>query len=242
MGIVGEDVARVRAATDFVHVASEHIALRRVGRRYVGLCPFHAEKSPSFSVNAEEGLYYCFGCQAKGDVITFVREVEHLDFAEAVERLAARAGIQLRYDDAAEGKDRQRRSRLIEAMEKAVDWYHERLLSSPDAAAARGYLRSRGYDGETVRAFRIGWAPDEWHALASALKLPDDVLQDTGLGFLNRYHRQTDAFRGRVMFPIFDASGKPVAFGGRILPGGEGPKYKNSPETPIYSKSRTLYA
>jgi DNA primase len=242
VGIVGEDVARVRAATDFVQIASEHIALRRVGRRYVGLCPFHAEKSPSFSVNAEEGLYYCFGCQAKGDVITFVREVEHLDFAEAVERLAARAGVQLRYDDAAEGKDRQRRSRLIEAMEKAVAWYHERLLSSPDAAPARGYLRSRGYTGETVRAFRIGWAPEEWHALAAALKLPDDVLQDTGLGFLNRYHRQTDAFRGRVMFPIFDASGKPVAFGGRILPGGDGPKYKNSPETPIYSKSRTLYA
>jgi len=242
MGIVAEDVARVRAATDFVQVASEHIALRRVGRRYVGLCPFHAEKSPSFSVNGEEGLYYCFGCQAKGDVITFVREVEHLDFAEAVERLAARANIQLRYDDAAEGKDRQRRSRLIEAMERAVEWYHERLLSSPDAAAARGYLRSRGYSGETVRAFRIGWAPDEWHALCSALKLPDDVLVDTGLGFLNRYDRQTDAFRGRIMFPIFDASGKPVAFGGRILPGGDGPKYKNSPETPLYSKSRTLYA
>jgi DNA primase len=242
MGIVAEDVARVRAATDFVQVASEHIALRRVGRRYVGLCPFHAEKSPSFSVNAEEGLYYCFGCQAKGDVITFVREVEHLDFAEAVERLAARANIQLRYDDAAEGKDRQRRARLIGAMERAVDWYHERLLSAPDAAVARGYLRSRGYSGETVRAFRIGWAPDEWHALSSVLKLPDDVLVDTGLGFLNRYDRQTDAFRGRIMFPIFDASGKPVAFGGRILPGGEGPKYKNSPETPLYSKSRTLYA
>ena len=242
MGIVAEDVARVRAATDFVQVASEHIALRRVGRRYVGLCPFHAEKSPSFSVNAEEGLYYCFGCQAKGDVITFVREVEHLDFAEAVERLASRANIQLRYDDAAEGKDRQRRSLLIDAMERAVEWYHQRLLSSPDAAAARSYLRSRGYGGETVRAFRIGWAPDEWHALSAALKLSDDVLQDTGLGFLNRYHRQTDAFRGRIMFPIFDASGKPVAFGGRILPGGEGPKYKNSPETPLYSKSRTLYA
>ena len=242
MGIVEEDVARVRAATDFVQVASEHLALRRVGRRYQGLCPFHAEKTPSFSVNAEEGLYYCFGCQAKGDIITFVREVEHLDFAEAVERLAARANIQLRYDDATEGKDRQRRARLIEAMEKAVEWYHERLLSSPDAAAARKYLRSRGYDGDTVRAFRIGWAPEEWHALSSALRLPDDVLKDTGLGFLNRYNNQTDAFRGRILFPIFDASGKPVAFGGRILPGGEGPKYKNSPETPIYSKSRTLYA
>ncbi|HEX2038210.1 MAG TPA: DNA primase [Acidimicrobiales bacterium] len=242
MGIVDEDVARVREATDFVAVAGEHIALKRVGRRWIGLCPFHAEKTPSFSINAEEGLYYCFGCQAKGDVITFVREVEHLDFVEAVERLAAKAGIRLRYDQAAEGKDRQRRSRLVEAMERAVEWYHDRLLSAPDAAAARGYLRSRGYDGDTVRQFRLGWAPDEWHALSSALRLPDDVLVDTGLGFLNRHHRQTDAFRGRVLFPIFDSSGKPVAFGGRVLPGGEGPKYKNSPETPIYSKSRTLYA
>ena len=242
MGIVDEDVAKVKAATDFIQVASEHIALRKVGRRWSGLCPFHAEKTPSFSVNAEEGLYYCFGCQASGDVIKFVREVEHLDFVEAVERLAAKAGIQLRYDDAAEGKDRQRRSRLIDAMEKAVDWYHERLLSSPDAAAARGYLRSRGYDGDVVRRFKIGWAPDDWDALSKSLRLPEDVLKDTGLGFINRRGRPQDSFRARIMFPIFDASGKPVAFGGRIMPGAEGPKYKNSPETPIYSKSRTLYA
>jgi DNA primase len=242
VGIVDEDVAKVKAATDFVHIASEHIALRKVGRRWSGLCPFHAEKSPSFSINAEEGLYYCFGCQASGDIIKFVREVDHLDFVEAVERLASRAGIQLRYDDAAEGQDRKRRSRLIEAMEKAVEWYHERLLSSPDAAGARGYLRGRGYDGEVVRRFKIGWAPDEWDALAKSLKLPIDVLKDTGLGFVNRRERAQDFYRARIMFPIFDSSGKPVAFGGRVLPGGEGPKYKNSPETPIYSKSRTLYA
>ena len=241
MGIVEEDVARVRAATDFVQVASEHLALKRVGRRWVGLCPFHAEKTASFSVNAELGLYHCFGCQAKGDVITFVREVEHLDFVEAVERLASRAGIQLRYDEAREGKDRQRRSRLLDAMEAAVEWYHQRLLTSADAAPARGYLRSRGYDGDVVRAFRLGWAPSDWDALARALRLPDDVLRDTGLGIVNRRGRQQDNFRGRVMFPIFDAAGKAVAFGGRVLPGDDGPKYKNSPETPIYSKSRTLY-
>src|SRR6266571_8077172 len=107
MGILAEDVARVRAATDFVQVASEHIALRKVGRRWVGLCPFHAEKTPSFSVNAEEGLYYCFGCQAKGDVITFLREVEHLDFAEAVQKLATRAGITLRFDDTSASREQQ---------------------------------------------------------------------------------------------------------------------------------------
>lgn len=241
MGIVDEDVARVRAATDFVQVASEHLALKRVGQRWVGLCPFHAEKSASFSINADEGLYYCFGCQAKGDVITFVREVDHLGFVEAVERLAGRAGIELRYDEAREGQDRQRRSRLTEALERAVEWYHQRLLTGADAAPARAYLRSRGYDGDVVRAFRIGWAPADWDALARALRLPDDVLRDTGLGIVNRRGNQQDSFRSRVMFPIFDAAGKPVAFGGRILPGGEGPKYKNSPETPVYSKSRTLY-
>ena len=242
MGIVDEDVARVKAATDFVQIASEHIALRKVGRRWQGLCPFHAEKSPSFSINAEEGLYHCFGCQASGDVIKFVREVDHVDFVEAVERLASKAGIQLRYDDASEGKDRKRKSLLYDTMQRAVDWYHEKLLAGHDSAQARGYLRSRGYDGDVVRRFKIGWAPDEWDALVRHLKAPEDVLKDTGLGFVNRRGRQQDAFRGRVMFPIFDPSGKPVAFGGRILPGGDGPKYKNSPETAIYSKSRTLYA
>jgi DNA primase len=241
VGIVEEDVARVRAATDFVEVASEHLALKRVGRRWVGLCPFHAEKTASFSINAELGLYHCFGCQAKGDVITFVREVEHLDFVEAVERLAAKAGIELRYDEAREGRGRQRRTRLIEAVEAAAEWYHQRLLTAADAAPARAYLRSRGYDGDVVRAFRLGWAPTDWDALARALRLPDDVLRDTGLGIVNRRGRQQDNFRGRVMFPIFDAAGKAVAFGGRALPGADGPKYKNSPETPLYSKSRTLY-
>jgi DNA primase len=240
VGIVGEDIDKVREATDFVAVASDHIALKKQGSRWTGLCPFHAEKTPSFSVNAEEKLFYCFGCQAKGDVITFVREIEHLDFVEAVERLAARAGIQLRYDDAAAGQDRQRRSRLIEAIDKAVDFYHQRLLTAPDAGPARQYLRSRGYDGDVVRQFKIGWAPDDWDALCRVLKLPDDVISDAGLGFVNKIRKQMDAFRGRVMFPIFDAGGKPVAFGGRIL-SGEGPKYKNSQENAVYSKRRTLY-
>src|SRR3954451_11581321 len=129
MGILAEDIERVRAATDFSAVAGEHIALKRVGTRYQGLCPFHAEKSPSFSINNEEGLYYCFGCGVGGDVISFVREIEHVDFAEAVERLAARAGIQVRYDTAAVSEERRRRGRLVEVMAQAVDWYHQRLLS-----------------------------------------------------------------------------------------------------------------
>ncbi len=249
MGIPDEDVAQVRAATDIVALIGEHAALKRVGRRWTGLCPFHTEKSPSFSVNAEEGFYYCFGCQASGDAITFVRAMEHLDFVDAVRLLADRAGVAL-HEDAEVGKDRKRRTELLDAVEKAVAWYHERLLTAADAGPARDYLRSRGYDGEIVRNFRLGWAPDEWDALSRALRLPQKVMTDSGLGFVNKRGRSQDFFRNRVLFPICDPSGRPVAMGGRILPPRPGqqpsdrpePKYKNSQESPIYSKRRTLYA
>jgi DNA primase len=252
MAIPDEEVAQVRAATDIVALIGEQVALRHQGRRWVGLCPFHGEKTASFSVNAEEGLYYCFGCQASGDAISFVRAVETLDFAEAVRRLAARAGVTL-HEGTGRGSDSKWRSELLEAMERAVTWYHERLLSAPDAGPAREYLRSRGYDGAVVRQFRLGWAPDDWDALSTSLKLSEKVLTATGLGFVNRRGRRQDAFRGRIIFPICDPSGHPVALGGRILPPRPGapvivdpargpePKYKNSQETVIYSKRRTLY-
>lgn len=242
MGIVDEDIQAVRAATDIVAVITKYTQLRRSGSRWVGLCPFHAERSPSFNVNQELGLYRCWGCQVRGDAITFIREVEHLDFVAAVELLAGWAGVTLRYSDKDEGEGRKRRGKLVAAVEQAVDWYHQRLLSAPDAAAARKYLRERGLTGEEVRAFRIGWAPDAWDELTKALRLPDDVVRDTGLGYLNRNGRQTDAFRGRILFPIFDANGDAVGFGGRVMPGGEGPKYKNTPETVLYQKSKLLYA
>jgi DNA primase len=242
MGIAEDDIERVRAQTDIVAVVTEHVGLRKQGSRWVGLCPFHAEKSGSFSVNPELGLYYCFGCQAKGDVITFVREVQHLDFVGAVESLAARAGITLRYDSSQETDGRKKRGALIDAMNHAVEWYHERLLTAPDGAKARGYLRSRGYDGEIVRKYRLGWAPDDWDTLCRSLKVPDEVLRETGLGFLNKRNRLQDSFRARVLFPIFDSRGDAVAIGGRILPGSTDPaKYKNSPSTSIYDKSDTLY-
>ena len=242
VGIVDEDIVAVRAATDLVAVVSKYTQLRRSGQRWVGLCPFHGEKTPSFNVNQELGLYRCWGCQVRGDAITFVREIEHLDFVPAVELLAGWAGITLRYSDKDEGEGRKRRGRLTAAVEQAVDWYHERLLSAPDASAARKYLRERGLTGDEVRAFRIGWAPEAWDSLVKALKLPDDVVRDTGLGYLNRSGRQTDAFRARILFPIFDANGDAVGFGGRVMPGGEGPKYKNTPETALYQKSKLLYA
>jgi DNA primase len=242
VGIVDEDIAGVRAATDFVAVASEHLALRRVGARWVGLCPFHTERTPSFSLNAELGFYYCFGCGASGDVITFVREMEHLDFVEAVEKLAARAGITLRYDNQTATQDHQRRSRVHETLEQALGWYHQRLLSAPDAAAARSYLRrERGYDGTVVRRYLLGWAPEGWDELARSLGVPQRALVEAGLATVDESGRYTDFFRGRVLFPIFEAGGRPVGAGGRLLPSGRGPKYKNTSATAVYDKSRVLY-
>lgn len=251
MAISDNEIAQIRAATDIVALIGEHVALKRSGRRWSGLCPFHGEKTPSFSVNAEEGRYYCFGCRASGDQITFVREIQHLDFVEAVRLLADRAGIEL-HEDSNAGPARKDRQAFLSAMEKAVEWYHLRLLNSPDARPARDYLRSRGISGEMARQFRLGWAPDEWDALSGALNLGEKVLTGTGLGFVNKRGRRQDALRARLIFPILDPSGKPIAIGGRILPVPFGPtarddarmeaKYKNSPETPIYSKRRTLYA
>jgi DNA primase len=244
MAIPDEDVAAVRAATDVLALIGEYTPLKRVGHRYVGLCPFHSEKTGSFSVNAEEGLYYCFGCQASGDVITFLRSIEGCDFVEAVERLASRAGIAVRHDTAGKDQpDREGRRALLGVMEQAVGFYHEELLSRPDAKRARQYLRSRGYEGDTVRRFRLGWAPETGRALVGAVRAPREVLVKAGLAHEGQ-HGLRDAFRGRVIFPIFDPSGKAIALGGRILPGAPesaGPKYRNSPETPIYSKRRTLY-
>ncbi len=247
MTISEAEIAQVRSATDIVALITEYVALKKAGRRWQGLCPFHAEKSPSFSVNAEEGRYYCFGCRVSGDQITFVREMQHLDFVEAVRALADRAGIQLHEDDAS-APARKERQEFLAAMEKAVNWYHDRLLNSPDARPARDYLRSRGISGDLARQFKLGWAPDEWDALSRSLDLSAKVLEGTGLGFVNRRDRRQDALRARLIFPIFDSANKAIAVGGRILPGApENPdgyreaKYKNSPETPIYSKRRTLY-
>src|SRR5581483_1807 len=243
MGIVDEDVARVRESTDLVALVSEHLALKRVGRRYVGLCPFHQEKTPSFNVNPEMGRYHCFGCNVSGDAITFVREMEHLDFVEAVERLASRAGIQLRYDDRRAGEAKSRQTRLREVVGEAIAFYHRILMEADDGGGARRYLRGRGFDGDAARRFDLGWAPDEWDALSRHLQQKgskrEDIVDD-GLAFVNRSNKLQDQFRARLLFPIYDARGEPAGFGGRAL-GTDGPKYKNSPENPIYQKSRLLY-
>ena len=242
MGIVADDIARVRAATDIVAVIGEHTEIKRSGRQWMARCPLHGERTPSMSVSPDKGVYYCFGCQRSGDVITFVQEIEGLDFGAAVEMLAGRAGIRVQYTSRDESAARSRRRLLLEAVAKARDFYHQRLLDGKDAGPARHYLRSRGYDGDLVRRWKLGWAPDGWDHLAKHLSLTDDDLRDSGLGFVNRGGRQQDFFRGRILFPITDERGDPVGFGGRIMPGVDGPKYLNtSTDAKTYDKSRVLY-
>ena len=225
-----------------VDVVGEVVTLRKSGRNWKGQCPFHPDNTPSFNVREETGRFKCFGCEKGGDVFTFVQEHEHLDFVGAVEFLAAKVGIQLTYTSTGQSRERARRRQLVDAMAAAVEWYHARLLHDPAARVARDYLRSRGLSGEVARTFKLGWAPDEWDALARESGIDGELLRATGLAFTNRRNRLQDALRARVLFPIFSESDDAVAIGGRVLPGSADPaKYKNSPETPIYAKSKTLY-
>lgn len=243
MSIRDSDVQRVREATDLVALIGRRVSLKRVGSRHVGLCPFHTEKTPSFSVNGAEGFYHCFGCKASGDAITFLRETEHLDFTDAVEQLAAAANIELTYDAPGAQRANQRRKELLDLLERAARFYHERLMSSPDAGEARAYLRRRGYDRETVMKWRLGYAPPLWDALCEHLGAPVDLLRKAGLASAEQ---ESDFFRDRVMFPICDAGGRVVSFSGRVLPRSDapppkGPKYKNTAGTVVYDKSKVLY-
>jgi DNA primase len=242
VAIADDDIERLRSTVSIVDVVGQFVQLRRVGRNWVGLCPFHGEKTPSFNVREETGRFHCFGCQKAGDIFTFVQEHEHVDFVGAVEVLAGKAGIQLNYTTAGQSRERAERRRLVDAMGAAIEWYHHRLLEDPGARAARDYLRSRGLAGDVARRFKLGWAPEDWDALSREAGIAPELLRTTGLAFVNRRDRMQDALRGRVLFPIFSDNGEAVAIGGRVLPGSTDPaKYKNSPETPIYAKSKTLY-
>ncbi len=243
MSIRDSDVQRVREATDLVALIGRRVSLKRVGSRHVGLCPFHTEKTPSFSVNGTDGFYHCFGCKASGDAITFLRETEHLDFVEAVEQLAAAANIEITYDAPGAQSANRHRKELMDLLEQAARYYHEHLMSSPDAGDARKYLRRRGYDRDTVLKWRLGYAPPLWDALCQHLGAPVNLLRQAGLASAEQ---ESDFFRDRVMFPICDASGRVVSFAGRVLPrSGEpppkGPKYKNTASTTVYDKSKVLY-
>ncbi len=245
-----ESIAQVREVTDIVVLIGEYVALRPAGgSRMKGLCPFHQEKTPSFTVDASRVHWFCFGCNEGGDAIDFLQKQESLSFIEAVERLAQRAGIELQYEGRSAGERGSlgRKSRLVAAHVEAVDFYQRALLSSPDARPARDYLRSRGFDRATAERFRLGWAPaGSWEALVTHLRgkgFRPEELTEAGLARAGSRGLR-DAFHARVLFPIFDVGGNPVAFGGRLLDDGDGkgPKYVNTAETPVWYKGRALYA
>ncbi len=231
-----------------VSVIGKRVALKRAGRVHKGLCPFHNEKTPSFTVNEEKGFYHCFGCEAHGSVFDFVMETENLSFPEAVERLAAEAGMEVPRDSPEERARSERAKGLYDVLEAAA-LYFEKQLRMPEGKRALQYLRDRGLTEETIKTYRLGFAPDGRGALKAALTkdgTPDGKLLEAGLVVQpdDDDRPPYDRFRGRVMFPILDGRGRVIAFGGRILdagPGSNAPKYLNSPETPVFQKGRTLY-
>ncbi|RCG32779.1 DNA primase [Sphaerisporangium album] len=244
--ISDEDIALVRERSSIADVVGEHIQLRNAGGGNLkGLCPFHEEKSPSFNVTPSRGYWYCFGCAEGGDVITFVRKLEHLSFAEAIERLAQRAGIQLRYEQGGyvPGREHGERSRLIEAHRVAAEFYVS-LLSEAEAAPGRRFLSERGFERVDAELFGVGYAPAEWDRLARHLLARGFTAAELVKGGLAREGRRgpVDRFRGRLVWPIRDITGETIGFGARrLLESDDGPKYLNTPESPIYKKSTVLY-
>jgi DNA primase len=252
-----EKIAEIRDRADIVAVVGEYVPLRRVGSAYLGLCPFHAEKSPSFNVRPDRHFFRCFGCGAAGDVVSFVMKIDGVPFPEAARKLAERFGVELPKDDPRDDVEIRRakaqRERLYATMDLAAGYYIEQLTEHPLGHMAREVIASRNVGEATAEKFRLGYAPDGWDGLASYLSGKDASLRDAAdLGLIaprrdgNGYY---DRFRHRLMFPISDAHGRIVAFSGRILadPPGKAPsaepspKYVNSPETALYKKGEILY-
>ncbi len=237
-----EFIDDLTARLDIVEVIDSHVALRKAGREYVARCPFHDEKTPSFTVSPDKQFYHCFGCGAHGTVIGFMMEYNHLDFVEAIHELAGRAGLQVpRGDDdgparKAAGPD------LYEVLKEAAVWFRRQLRDHPRGADAIDYFKGRGLDGDTAAEFGLGYAPPGWDNLLKALagRFGEDRLTAAGLVIKKDQGGYYDRFRDRIMFPIRDARGRVIAFGGRVL-GGDTPKYLNSPETDVFHKGHELY-
>ena len=238
-----------------LEVVGRYTPLKKAGANYSGLCPFHEEKTPSFSVNPVEKLYYCFGCGEGGDLLSFVQKKEDLDFTGSVELLAERYGVELRYEGApVDDGARRRRERLRELLEQACAYYERILWDSPKAQRAREYLERRGLGEDVCRRYRLGYSFPAWRTLydgATAKGFGEKELLDAGLAVRSSRGRRPEAqegsggrvydrFRGRLMFPLTDERGRVLGFGARTL-GDEKPKYVNSPETSLYHKSRALF-
>lgn len=248
MGIVSElSKQRIRERVPLQDLVREYsVHLIPSGRRLKGLCPFHAEKTPSFSIDVERQYYYCFGCQAGGDLFSFVKNIQRVDYPEAVELLARRAGVTIEYEGGGHRAPQQERAvELYDALTLAQDFYHRYLLEDPAARVAREYLRNRGIEAATCERFRLGFSPPEWDGLlrsAARKGISAQILERAGLarardGSSGHY----DYFRGRVMFPIQDPQGRAIGFGARTL-GDDQPKYLNTPKTSLFEKSQVLYA
>ncbi|MFN2385648.1 MAG: DNA primase [Thermoanaerobaculia bacterium] len=234
-------LAQLRSAADIVEVIGDHTRLKKAGRSWKGLCPFHNERTPSFTVDRDKGLYHCFGCGAGGDVIHFVRQADRLDFPEAVEVLAERFGVTIPRR-AVRGPRDERREKLLDAIRGAHQFYARELARGGNKAAA--YLEARGVPRELWTRLGMGYAPDAWESLARALgpAFPESLLVDAGLLQPRPEGRGAyDRFRDRLLFVVRDERGRPVGFGGRALARDAEPKYLNSPESPIFAKKRLLY-
>ena len=235
-------VDEVLRRSDITDVVGSYVQLRRRGRTSTGLCPFHSEKTPSFVVYPETQSFYCFGCGAGGDVITFMRRIANLDYVEAVKALAGRAGMPMPEEDDQAGR---LRSRVLAVNKAAARFFYDQLNADTDAArAARAYWRGRGLSDSTIRRFGLGYAPEDFGALRRHLRAKgytEEEMLASGLEKRSEKGNVYDIFRGRVMTPIFDLRGNVIAFGGRVL-GDEKPKYINSPETIVYKKSKAMFA
>ena len=242
------DLEEVRRRANLIEVASEYMQVKRAGRLYKALCPFHAEKTPSFSLDPAKGLWHCFGCGEGGDTIRLIEKIENLSFVEAIERLAQMTGVDLQYErlSQADRAAHRRRARLVDAHREAATYYHDTLKRASEASDARTYLlQQRGFTKETLEEFQVGFSLPKWDALVNHLKgkgFSEQEIGDAGLGARRQDGGLVDRFRGRVMFPIHDLTGDPVAFGARKMGNEDGPKYLNSSESPIYKKSQVLYA
>jgi DNA primase len=241
-----EFVEELLARTDLSELIGGRVTLKKAGLNYTGLCPFHNEKTPSFSVNADKQFYHCFGCQANGDAISFIREMEGVDFVGAIEQLADRIGMTVpreKADPVSEARHQMRKS-IYDVLEQATEWYQVQLREGAGRQRCVDYLKDRGLTGAICRDYGVGFAPPGWDNLVLALAHSNQerqLLIDAGMLVLNEDEdRVRDRFRDRVMFPIRDLRGRVIAFGGRILGDGR-PKYLNSPETPVFHKGRELY-
>ena len=247
--IKDEDVAYIRENAPIDEIVGDYVQLKNAGGgQKKGLCPFHDEKSPSFHVTPSKGYFHCFGCQTGGDVIAFLMKMDHLSFAETVERLAERIGYALQYEEGAGGKQTPpgQRSRLIAANAAAAKFYQTQLNESSEAQFGRDLLSNRGFDKAACEIFGVGFAPDEWDALTKHLRAQGFTIAELEVAGLSKMGQRgpIDRFRNRLMWPIRDVSGDVVGFGARKLASDDvdtGPKYLNTPETPIYKKSQVLY-